>query len=423
VLDRVVGVQHTSCVDGLARPPVSENPAISAELVRLGLLGAPAQARGGPNALADALLEAFGDDRWSTMEERAILARLQAAQPPRGRRGERRPRYAAMAAGGVLECVMALGFDDAADGVRPRDDRVARGCDAGQRMAQLSEALRSRGYVAGRTAAQPLLATIGRPCPPDDVSTYFSRPDGLRLAPVAGQPSTRGVVVRIVANVDGRSGAAAAAAFADGLRHAALSMYVGHWRYGFGADFEAALALEVLDRARLPADATRLAVAAKIEARMRGESFEAVLDGWLDGGLIAINRSNAARVTFGPPGSPSRSPTARLVRWVASNAGDAPSAIDGCATLTAAPRHRLWMLISCRSAAAFPAIRRRFDATALRLVGLRGLSSLRNWRKLPWVLDVLRASATWPELAGTVDECHDSGGLVVDGCNEDPCIP
>lgn len=367
---------------------------------------------------ADALHEAFGDDRWSTLTRGAVLARLEQARPPAGPSGARRPRYAALSRGGVLECVMALGHDDAADGPRPGRG----GPDALGRVHALGEALHSRGYVEGDAAAAALLARVGRSCGRDPATRYFSHADGLAVAPLAGPPSTRGVVVRVVANVDGRSGDAAAAAFVDGLCNAALSMYVGHWRYGLGADFDRAIPLEVRDR-ELPPEPRRLAGVAKAESRRRDEPFETVLDRWRDEGRIVIP-SSAARVALGGENLARENPAARLVHWVARAAeGGPPEDVVGIAAAAGGPAHRIWMLLSCRSAAAFPRIRRVIDASALRLVGLHGLSSLSNWRSLPWVLDALRAGGAWSELVGAVDQRANPDGVVVEGWEEDPLIP
>ncbi|HWH94859.1 MAG TPA: hypothetical protein VNT03_13450 [Baekduia sp.] len=232
------------------------------------------------------------------------------------------------------------------------------------------------------------------------------------------------MVVRLVANRDGESGGAAAAAFRDGLRHAAVCLYVGHWRYGLGADFGRALPVEVRGAPELPSDLRGLARAAKAESRRRGEPLEAVLDRWSRDGRIAVDgRDEPARVVFGDANLAPGSPTAQVVHWAARAAGNrTPADVSGLATTTA-PAHRLWMLISCRTASSFPSLRRALDGSALRLVGLRGMSVLGNWRSLPWVLDALRAGGTWREVTGAIDQGLNPGGVVVDGWEHDPVIP
>jgi hypothetical protein len=376
--------------------------------------------------VADGLLEAFGDDSWSGLGEAALLVRLEAAQPPAGPRGGRRPRYAASDSGGVLECVIGLGYDDAADGGVPPPRKCGQvpsrngGANARARVRELAEAFRMRGYSEGPAAAAPLLEAIGRPCPDDPVTTYFARADGAHLAPPAAPGRDVGVVVRIVANGDGRSGHCAAAAFSDGLRHAGLCLYVGHWRYGLGPDFDRGPAIEVRD-GDLPADPGRLARAATIERRRRAETFDAVLDRWLDEGRIAVADSPETRVTLAHDNLLPRDPLARLIHWTARRAEP-----GGTADLLApddGPPHRIWALVSCRSAGTFPALRAVLPASAVRLVGLRGMASLDSWRRLPWVLDTVRAGGTWSELIAAVDGCGDPDGVVVDGWHEDPWIP
>lgn len=398
---------------------------LSAELLRLGLL--PSRPRAVPSdaTIADALLEAFGNDRWRTLPEATVVVRLRQATWPPTLRDKRRPRYAAMGAGGVVECVIGLGFDDAVDDPR----HASRPSGANRlstlaRVSSLSEALRSRGYVEGRAAAEPLLAELGRQANENGTTKYFSRANTVRLASVAGGTTIGSVVVRLVANTDGCSGDAAGLSFRDGLNNAAICAYVGHWRYGLGPDFDCAFGFEVLDTGDLPGDPARLAAAAAVEAERHSQPIEATLDRWRDEGRIRITRSNAARVSVGGSNPQPRNATARLVHWIAAGAARGPEAdLTAIAVRNRGPRHRLWMLISCRSAAIFPTIRRTVDASALRLVGLRGTASLDNWRTLPWILDALCAGGTWPELIGAIDTRRDPDGVVIDGWEADPCFP
>lgn len=381
---------------------------VPTELRRLGLL-----AGSGPASCAAThagMLEAFGDDRWCEMGEPLLLDRLRAGRAPRNLNGPHRPRYAALAARGVVECVIGLGFDNA--------------LPAGDRIAQLGEQLRRRGYAEGPAQAAPLLAKSNRPRVPAVGVTYFSRPDGMRLRPPAGPSRTVPVVVGLVANTDGYEDEAAAARFLDGLRQASVCMYAGHWRYGLGADFGAGPAVHT-GTAHLSADARRLIRAAAGAARA-GEPAEAVLDRWLDEDLIRIIGTNAGKVVLAHRNVAPGSFAGRLANWAARRApgGLAPPAIDlsTAGDQLRCPRHRLWFFLSCRSASSFASLRRTLSVGAVRLVGLHGAVRLREWRVLPWVLDAICAGGGWPELTSVIDPSTYGSGLVADGWQDDPVV-
>lgn len=384
------------------------SPAVCDELTRLGLL---APRRRDAGAVADALLEAFGDDRWHELSKPALAARLRSARPPAGVPGERRPRYAAIAAAGVVECTMAVGFDDARD---------AHPGSAAARVAALDDALERRGYAAGIEAAGALLGRrlTGAPC-----TTWRSRADAMTLAPPAGPRRTVPVVVKIVANVDGHCGDAAAAELAGGLRHAALSLYTGHWRYGLGPDFDAAPGIAVRDGNGSGHDPRDVARSARHESRARGEPIEATLDRWADEGRIALSRASAARVSFGDANLVPSSPAARLVHWAARR--DAAAAPPAPTALAGGPRHRIWMLLSCRSTNSFPALRRDLPASQLRLVGVPGQMPLTAYEVLPWVLDAVCAGGGWREILGVGGRAGRPRDQqpVVDGWEDDPRVP
>lgn len=374
--------------------------AAAIELRRLGLLRPWASRRPLAAAVAAGLLEAFGDDRWRDLCSAAVLDRLRSAAPPQGVSGRRRPRYAALAAGGVVECVFGLGHDDAGDRAAPTA--------TAERLAGLVAALRDRGYVEGPSAAAPLLAALGRPAPEDGASTYCSRPAGMRFSPPAGPERTVDVVVRIVANADGRQGTAAAAGLLDGLRHAALCAYVGHLRYGLGPDFDAA-------------DPAGLGATVAAEARVRGERVEETLDRWLAAGSIRIGRTNGGRVVLSHRNLVPGSASARVAHWVARRA-------DGGLPATAAVAgsrrdYRIWALLACRSARLFPTLAAVVAPAAVCLLGVRDMVGLGEWRALPWILDGLCAGGDWSELSGVVGGHGYGDRLVVAGWEDDPYVP
>src|SRR4051812_38832013 len=79
-----------------------ETLAIQKELARLGLYRMTIDGVYGAGSDAG-LVEAFGDDRFRTMQAADVLARLQAAQPPAGTKGSHRFRYGELFRDGVLD--------------------------------------------------------------------------------------------------------------------------------------------------------------------------------------------------------------------------------------------------------------------------------------------------------------------------------
>lgn len=410
-------------------------PAPLLELRRLGLLGFPNELAFDDLSVSDALREAFGDDSWRSLPEGALMDRLRAAAPPRGICGQRRPRYAAMTARGVMECVMAYGFIDGVDGMEASTNMTTSSpIDTAGRLAWLAEGLLGRGYKEGLDVAAPLLARLNRIAQEDGCSRYFSRTKALTLVPPAGAPRTVDVVVRVIANFDGKHGEVAAAGLLDGLCHAAVCVYAGHARYGLGPDFEPALAIDLRPGAPLPAEPHQLMRIAAREARRRGETMEVILDRWLDAGWIRISRSNLSRVVLGNRNLLSRSLMARLTHWVAARAEGGPaSPVVGptgqLASSHSSIPHRLWVLLCCRSKLLFPFIRRTdgLTASALRILGVDGFP--RNLHSFPMLLDAICAGCTWEQIVCALNEpakgCARAapGRMVVDGWEEDPFIP
>ncbi|MEH1163994.1 hypothetical protein V6V47_01250 [Micromonospora sp. CPCC 205539] len=333
------------------------------------------------------------------------------------------PPYAALAAGTPLECVIALGHDDEGDRNPPADPAGAGGTPtwdaqgtAGRHRA-LVAALRDRGYAVGPTAAARVLDALGRAPVADGCSTYLTHPDAFRPAP--SEPG-RPVVVRLVANIDGRQGVAAASALLDGLHSATVCMYLGHLRFGLGADFEPALPVTVAADSGLPAAPARLVRRAARDGRQRGERLEETLDRWLADGLIHIERAGASRVVLSYRNLVPSSATARLTHWVARRApGGLPAPVFAEPAAEASPglaldRHRLWVLLTCRATALFPALRRGLAPAPVWLIGPPDTVSLGEWRTLPWILDALCAGGPWAEVLSVLDARAYGGRLVLD---------
>ncbi|MFC5924498.1 hypothetical protein [Micromonospora vulcania] len=336
------------------------------------------------------------------------------------------PPYATLAAGTPLECVVALGHDDEGDqdvfaesgGVGTPPTRATQGTAARHRA--LVAALLARGYAVGAAAATPALQVLGRSPEADGCTTYLTHPHAFR--PVPSEPG-RPVVVRLVANIDGRHGTAAASALLDGLRSATVCVYLGHLRFGLGPDFEPALPVTVAPGSGLPTAPARLARQAARIGRQHGEPLEATLDRWLAEGLLRIERVGTSRVVLSHRNLVPGSATARLTHWVARRAPGglpAPAFAEPAASDaehdagTALDRHRLWVLLTCRATALFPALRRGLAPAPVWLVGPPDTVSLDESRTVPWILDALCAGGPWAEVLSVLDARAYGGRLVLD---------
>ncbi len=403
------------------------------ELQRLGLLRSPIGRDLDEALISNALREAFGDDSWHELSNQTLMERLRAGSPPRGVRGQRRPRYAALTTGGVLECVMAFGFNDGPDAAAPPLINSTRPVDTPNRLSWLAHQLCGRGYLEGVGEAIRLLAQRNRRPQENDCTRYFSRRAALSFSPPVGPQRMVDVVVRLIANIDGQHGDTAAAAFLDGLQHAPVCVYAGHARYGLGPDFESALPIHVSLGAPLPPNPHRLAHLATREARSRNETMECILDRWLNTGWIQLRRSNDSRITLSSRNVLPKSLTARLTHWVASRAPGSSDPVTGptgrLAHAFSDLPHRLWLLLCCRSELLFQSIRRTegLDSAALRLVGVGRDSHPPNLLAFPLLLDALCAECTWEQILRALDDRGYSqstlGRIIVDGWDEDPVIP
>jgi hypothetical protein len=398
--------------------------AVIAELGRLGLL---VSGHGGSHAVAAALREAFGDDRWTLLHDDAVVERLRSACALPGVPGERRPRYAALTANGVLECLIAIGFDEAVDsaGEEPR-------AGTARRVEALAAALRARGYSEGIEGAAPLLARRGRNVERTPWTTYLARQDGLTVTSPAGGDRTVGVVVRIVANTTGTYGEQAASAFVDGLTYAPLCVYAGHSRYGMGADFEPAVAVEWASPKGeySAADPGRLAKAVAQEARNRGTTADSVVAEWAAARCLVIRRSSRSRVLLDAPRR-ARGPHGRLVAALAGYPrDDEPGLAVGphgrLATSVRSEAHRVWFLLSCTSTAWFPVIRSTPGLTpaALRLVGCTERARFADATAFLWALDAMATGGTWTDILRALGNPRDGSAprFVVDGAEEDGLV-
>jgi hypothetical protein len=305
-------------------------------------------------------------------------------------------RYAALVKDGIVECTIALGWDeDTLNGERDPSGGARSRVDA------LVRALRSRRYVEGHYAAIPHLSRRDRR---GDIacSTFLSRPRAFPYRSDDGRERRADVVIQIVANMDGTLGPEAANALIDGLGHSSICVYAGHARHGLGPDFEPAGALEHFrDLSSASNDLQGVLRAASQEAVSRGMALESVLDEWTASGSLAIKRSSGSRVVIDDCGVVRRSTRVRLMRWLSVARGGERSPIafgpNGLLAHVMGGRHRIWFLLACRSTAWFSTIRNTpgLNSSALSIVGCTGQSGPGDLNRFPWVLDAMSSGESW----------------------------
>lgn len=172
------------------------------------------------------LVEAFGGDEFRTLSAEAVLTRLQAAEPPEGRRGEHALRYGEMFRDGVLDMTIGIGYDEALES------------DPEYSLRNFISVLQVRNFIPDQAGAAEIYQQAGRVLRPSLADQYFVRRNALIYTPPAGPPRPIHAVVRLVSNTSGTHGAAASQSFREGLVHSDTIYYAGHGRYGTGPDFD-----------------------------------------------------------------------------------------------------------------------------------------------------------------------------------------
>jgi hypothetical protein len=205
---------------------------IQRELARLGLYRLAVDGTLGVRT-ADGLVEAFGDHTWRTMTAPDAVARLAAARPPAGHKGEHALRLGEMFADGLLDVTFGLGFDEA--GWHQID------------LPEMEKALTARSFVVNNARGIQLYRAAGRALPENPTGTFWVRSNGLTYKPPAGPARRVDVVVRFVSSPDGKSGGEAASAFKEGMVQSDATFYGGHGRYGSGPDFDRNFTIELFD--------------------------------------------------------------------------------------------------------------------------------------------------------------------------------
>jgi hypothetical protein len=202
------------------------------ELARLGLYRLAVDGLLGRRTDAG-LVEAFGDNTWRTMTAADVWARLKAARPPTGHKGQHALRFGEMLADGLLDITLGLGFDES-------DWHTIE-------APEMAKALAARSFVVNNELGIELYKKAGRTLPDKPFGTFWVRPHALTYKPPAGAAREIDVVVRFVSSPDGKTGAEAARVFKEGMVESDATFYGGHGRYGSGPDFDRNFTVELLD--------------------------------------------------------------------------------------------------------------------------------------------------------------------------------
>jgi hypothetical protein len=270
-----------------------------------------------------ALVEAFGDDNWRTLDPDVILTRLKTAKLPAGKRGQHNFRYGEMFKDGLLDMTLGVGFDE--------------GGDHKSTIENFQKVLGTRDFELNKELAVKLLAKAGHTIGEDSFSFFFVKENALEYKPPAQDRSEKprkiNAVVRLVANQDGSQGAAAAKAFREGMTQSDIAYYSGHGRYGSGPDFDRNFSLfELLNQAGEVEQSTNdyeaLDRILRNEGRPHGRTAWQQFE-WRDRHKrIRVQSSNDGNVYLNPTDKHSEEFGAKLIYWSlnrsAAEGGKAP---------------------------------------------------------------------------------------------------
>jgi len=204
---------------------------IQLQLKRLGLYRDPVGRKFGETT-ESGLVEAFGGDEWRRLAPAAIIKRLNAATPPKGKSKDHNLRYGELFKDGILDITLGVGFDESGLGRNVYDE--------------IRKKLPAEGFEESEAKAKVIYKRTGHAPGASAFGMYFVWKNTLKYTPPAGPERKIAVVVRLVSDTDEKHGAEAAAAFEEGMRHSDISFYAGHGRFGSGPDFDRALKVTFL---------------------------------------------------------------------------------------------------------------------------------------------------------------------------------
>ncbi len=256
------------------------------------------------------LTEAFGSQAWRRMSATEVHERLRAAERPAAG-GGRALRSAELFSDGVLDVTFGIGYIEAAAGRNPMSDIAG----------SMRTALEGRGYTENGRRAAELLAAAGRPLADGTVGTFYVKENAFTYSPPAGESRQIHSIVRVVYNDVPGGGAAAAAAFREGMTSGDASFYIGHGRYGTGPDFDRNFIEFRLYDAQGNLEQT-IDTYQALETVMRGESR----DPWqafmarVNANRIVVELSNAGNLRLAARPHDNEF-GARLIQWALERSG------------------------------------------------------------------------------------------------------
>jgi hypothetical protein len=275
-------------------PPWSRGQllAVQKELRRLGLYRGALDKLFGPLTRL-ALVEAFGDESWRTLEPTKLLEGLKGAKPPPGgKKGEHRFRYGELFKDGVLDMTLGIGFDEGGAHL--------------MKLSGISDGLVARGFEKDDARARAALEKqAGRKLGDKPFGTLFVRKKPLDYTPPAGPPRKVEIVIRLVVNEEGDKGSEAAGAFKEGMVESDIAYYTGHGRYGSGPDFDRNMAVKLIDEKGAeepiqPTDYDELEAMLAKEGKPKGRTAWQQFLWRQKKGRIKVERSNAGNVLLNP---------------------------------------------------------------------------------------------------------------------------
>ena len=291
----------------------AETTKIQRELRRLGLYTLANDGRLGKRSEAG-LVEAFGDDSWRELPAADVLARLKAAKPAAGDRGEHALRYGEMFADGLLDMTLGLGFDELGNHKNV--------------LQSMTAALAARSFVVDNALGMRLYTEAGRSVPANPFGSFWVKPNALTFTPPAGAARPIHAVIRLVHSPDGTQGAEAAQAFKRGLVESDATFYSGHGRYGSGPDFDGNCTIELLDakhnREAIFDDYQKLEHHLAAEGRPHGRGAWAQFEWRAGRGLAVVVGANRGNVRMTSTNPHSGEFGANLIHWHLNQSHTAP---------------------------------------------------------------------------------------------------
>lgn len=317
---------------------------IQAHLKRIGLYEGSVDRRFGKDTEAG-LVEAFGGDEWRTLAPGVIVARLTAAKPPAGKRGDHNLRYGELFKDGLLDITLGVGYDENRWGEVEYE--------------AITKALPAEGFKEDTAQAMAIYKRTGNAARAGGYGKFFVWNRTLTYTPPAAAARTIQVVLRVVTNFDRKHGAEAAGAYEEGLEHSDVAFYAGHGRFGTGPDFDPAMRVTFLnaDGTKRPEINDYEAVGNEIAAQIKSNDVDLQWNYFLRQvarGRIKVEGENRGNIYLNRSVKHAGEFASRLMYWNLGRAGGkGGTPMTGRAGALARPAseraYRLWVFNGCRT--------------------------------------------------------------------------